>query len=434
MIIQCDQCQTRFRLDDSKVKGKGVRVKCTKCQNLFIVTPPEPEKEPEKIAEDISQPSFEGAGEGAEEERQGEGGFPTFGTEDQPPSEEEPALGGAGEEAEPTWDSALAESGVSEGEKTEEEPTWGDAFGEEGVSEGEEKEEEPTWDSALAESGASEDEKTEEEPTWGEAFGEEGTSGEEEGDAGDETGEAVGDESATETDEFTFAAGEVSATPPLEREEGDFGFVPEGGEEGGASQTESSAEDTPQLREDEGGEEAVSEEFIIEEEEETAGGGATKGSKVKLLLLICIIILGAAFYFTGGVGKLSGLFGSKESVVQPKPLDIVKLKAYPLDNSHTGDLFVIEGRILSLSDHPVPVKGIKGVLFNKDGLQIAAKVVSPGRVVSQKSLASLSKADLERRFRGKTNAQIPSKGSVPFMLVFQESIAGLDEYTVEVLR
>ena len=66
MIIQCDQCQTRFRLDDSKVKGKGVRVKCTKCQNLFIVTPPEPEKEPEKIAEDISQPSFEGAGEGAE--------------------------------------------------------------------------------------------------------------------------------------------------------------------------------------------------------------------------------------------------------------------------------------------------------------------------------------------------------------------------------
>ena len=96
MIIQCDQCKTRFRLDDSKVKGKGVRVKCTKCQNLFIVTPPEPEKEPEKIAEDISQPSFEGAGEGAEEERQGEGGFPTFGTEDQPPSEEEPEFRGRG--------------------------------------------------------------------------------------------------------------------------------------------------------------------------------------------------------------------------------------------------------------------------------------------------------------------------------------------------
>lgn len=40
MIIQCDRCSTKFRLDDAKVSERGVKVRCTKCQNVFIVTPP----------------------------------------------------------------------------------------------------------------------------------------------------------------------------------------------------------------------------------------------------------------------------------------------------------------------------------------------------------------------------------------------------------
>ena len=37
MIIQCEQCQTRYRLDDSKVTDKGVRVRCVKCKHVFAV-------------------------------------------------------------------------------------------------------------------------------------------------------------------------------------------------------------------------------------------------------------------------------------------------------------------------------------------------------------------------------------------------------------
>lgn len=37
MIIQCEKCRTRFRLDDSRVKDKGVKVRCTKCKNVFRV-------------------------------------------------------------------------------------------------------------------------------------------------------------------------------------------------------------------------------------------------------------------------------------------------------------------------------------------------------------------------------------------------------------
>lgn len=37
MIIQCEKCNTKFRLDDSRVKHKGVKVRCTKCKHVFRV-------------------------------------------------------------------------------------------------------------------------------------------------------------------------------------------------------------------------------------------------------------------------------------------------------------------------------------------------------------------------------------------------------------
>jgi predicted Zn finger-like uncharacterized protein len=36
VILQCDQCQTKFRLDDSKLKPGGVKVRCSKCRHVFV--------------------------------------------------------------------------------------------------------------------------------------------------------------------------------------------------------------------------------------------------------------------------------------------------------------------------------------------------------------------------------------------------------------
>ena len=36
MILQCDQCNTKFRLDDSKLKPGGVKVRCSKCRHVFL--------------------------------------------------------------------------------------------------------------------------------------------------------------------------------------------------------------------------------------------------------------------------------------------------------------------------------------------------------------------------------------------------------------
>lgn len=37
MIIQCEKCQARFRLDDSRVTDRGVKVRCTRCKHVFRV-------------------------------------------------------------------------------------------------------------------------------------------------------------------------------------------------------------------------------------------------------------------------------------------------------------------------------------------------------------------------------------------------------------
>src|SRR5687768_6108884 len=37
MIVQCDNCRTTFRLDDSRVGTRGVKVRCSRCAHVFHV-------------------------------------------------------------------------------------------------------------------------------------------------------------------------------------------------------------------------------------------------------------------------------------------------------------------------------------------------------------------------------------------------------------
>lgn len=37
MVVSCTQCQTKFRVDDNKIGPRGVKVRCSKCQNTFVV-------------------------------------------------------------------------------------------------------------------------------------------------------------------------------------------------------------------------------------------------------------------------------------------------------------------------------------------------------------------------------------------------------------
>ena len=40
MIIQCERCQTKFKLDDERVPEGGAKARCSKCQHTFVIVKP----------------------------------------------------------------------------------------------------------------------------------------------------------------------------------------------------------------------------------------------------------------------------------------------------------------------------------------------------------------------------------------------------------
>ena len=57
MTIVCPSCETKFNLDDSKIKGKSVKLKCSKCGNVFSTgDKPQPIKKPQFEPETHSPP------------------------------------------------------------------------------------------------------------------------------------------------------------------------------------------------------------------------------------------------------------------------------------------------------------------------------------------------------------------------------------------
>jgi len=77
MIVQCDQCSAKFRLDDSKVKEGGAKVRCSKCKHIFLVQREAPAEEPDfdSLLSGLAPPASESAGESGEAGIQGAGQY-----------------------------------------------------------------------------------------------------------------------------------------------------------------------------------------------------------------------------------------------------------------------------------------------------------------------------------------------------------------------
>jgi predicted Zn finger-like uncharacterized protein len=133
MIIQCPSCLTKFKLDDSKVKEEGTKVRCTKCKEVFLVTKeaPTPPPAPPELPEEKEE--FEFAFGPSEEEGKAFG-FPP--PEAAPPKEEvreEAAFGAWPEEK-------------KEEEKEEGGFEWGMTYGEVSLPEEKPEEEAPGFE------------------------------------------------------------------------------------------------------------------------------------------------------------------------------------------------------------------------------------------------------------------------------------------------
>jgi len=474
MIIQCDKCATKFRLDDSRITPNGVKVRCTKCDNVFIVTPPPPPEEvqveelfgvapgmeerparpaparsgPAKPKEDDRHLAFDfGSDETADE---------VFKTPSEPASEpdKEPSFAGQpdgtdGEEKKFSLDgldfSFSEDRSLSGGDKQEEDDLR---------SAGGEEEEDDPFSGAFERPAASGDED-EQEPV-----------------PGPQAEAAKGDD-----DELDFSFGDLTAdssdtadttdTPVKEETEGQD---EEKGPEGEASKPiaenvipfsaaaaytkEAKApapSPAPEMHEERDDafktfltraveknenitfEEPVDEDETQDEDEERDfQGRRTSQPRMGLIIAALVIVLGGGLiYFSGVIDRLTHMLMPAS---EAKIVEIESIKGFYEENRNFGKLFVIDARVKNITDSPQEIKAATGIIYDDSGKKIAERSVSPGRIVSIDDVRNLQKEDLDRAFRDPSGGVIPPKGSVPVMVLFVEVPEGLSEFGLDIVR
>lgn len=410
MIVQCDACNTKFRLDDSKVKDKGVKVRCTKCQNVFTVMPPSPSPvEAPPSQEETFETSFGTKPESAPKTAPPD--FGSFTEEPTPPKKEE-------EKIKPSqW--SMEGMGFSFEEKPKEETKIEFDIGasptkEEPSFSVEEKKEAPhpgvsEFDFKIG-GDAAPSFKAEKKETSsfqeipGFSFDKDFTA-------------APAAEKASFEIEPPPTEEEFVISPPAKQEAKTVIMQPPG-----ISTTSSRASEEDLFGKGSGESKGVS--FEVSENKSIM-------RRIIIFVVIILLLAGGAglFYLKGGAGLLENIIGGKTA--PQKNLDIIDLKGHYVDNASIGRLFVLEGKVISNLSIPKEVKGIRGILFDKSGKQVKDAWVAPGRILSQDELKAISAVELEKRFKDRKGT-IPSKGVVPFMIVFHGISNELAEFSVEV--
>ncbi len=547
MIIECNSCSTKFRLDESKITGHGVKVRCTKCQSIFIVHAPE--VMPESTPESTNEAPIETPAKTTTETDS------TTDTTEPNPDTEEPATddksyesdesvagfneptGIDGEFEENPGTDSSADTNLPGHKDIENEQEKGPSIGDLGFSLdekdfGDTEDDEDLlneendfllhgFNKALQGTGPeihfndddidinsaefnllndSEDNSEPIEPNNDQGdFTFDSESAEATATATplpDVEGKAV-DLKAPERDAELSAAFEavlkeaeeaVSPSKPEEgetAEHGESNAVPESQDEvrsafeaavsegdepaEGETETEEAHSADTEMRqllnsalesvnEEENGrpeaystseagkpeepqapdcpytnDEADTEEPYIEEDFPVPPYEVDKrGSRAPVILAILLIIgLGVLLHITGIADRVlnpSGTAGNELTMA------ITKMKSYVATNKEIGPVFVVEAKLLNMTDSPQKVEAVRGTLYNKSGKRLSARTVSPGRVVSKEQIRDMSRIELVKNFKDTAGGTIPPKGSVPVMLLFMNAPEATVEFSLDVLQ
>ena len=127
--------------------------------------------------------------------------------------------------------------------------------------------------------------------------------------------------------------------------------------------------------------------------------------------------------------------------------DLGNLKIIPLgktinakfvDNQSGGRLLVVSGQVRNEYEHARSFIQIAGKVFDQDGTMAKSVTVYAGNMISTLDLARLDLTKIKDQLQNKSgqrksNLNVKKGRVVPFMIVFDQLPAGLDEYTIEVV-
>ncbi|MRR57764.1 MAG: DUF3426 domain-containing protein [Deltaproteobacteria bacterium] len=452
MIIQCEKCRTRFRLDDAKISEAGVRVRCSRCTHTFIVRREAPDEETDfdSILQglgDSDSENPESTSAAGEPEVPAESGIPAepevsaepeISARPEIPDElempAEPGIHAAPEnqtepemaaEPEPAAESGSSEKiALPEWEFDEQESCAGD-----GEPNADDAAEYPEQRVATDESFAGFFKKGVGLPQFqvpkdSAAFAA-GT--EPESDAPAAAPDVADADAATEDSEVRVLSSEVEGNTPLPVEQ-------------------EMAYDVRihELRErrwpvaDGGDEEAADDELPP-----LSIASRRKGLPLFPSILAAVLVLvlgGVGFYLTqNSLGSpLRFLPDSAKNLLGIAGEDtggatIRFLEGTFLDNREAGQLFVMRGEVFNSSGKPFSALQVKGTVYGANGEVMAQRTVFCGNTLSSEQLAFESFSSMEKamgRQFGDTLANLevlPGK-AVPFVIVFRDLPRGATDY------
>lgn len=455
MIIQCDKCSTKFRIDDSKVTGAGVKVRCTKCQNVFIAAPPAPQQDATSENTETAQPPLKNtpppeenkdAGFGFDEQAtDSSGGFGAdmggAGFLSDSSNEGTDAEKTAGDDADSgrfnvdnTGNFDLSGGTDMGAEKREEEEN---TAGSQQMSVGGEF----NFDDMASGSPAADQKNMPEENLeenknaggWKMPSREKinGWKLPSDKPAGEEPPAAAAPKRESVVSYSAPAPAKAPRPQAEKEEEKDAAAEQAGGFD--ESAFDKTADELEALARNLPGEENAPGEGTEEGEGaqtgiKTAGHkGGGNGLVVGIIIIVALAVIGGAAYF-------SGVFSPPQTQVAQKTMDITGMTGSFVDNKNAGRLLVIQAQIINVTASPQTVRGVRGIVYGPKNEKLSTVVVSAGRTLTAEDLKNMSKDDILKAFKDLSSSVIPPKGSAPAMIVFTTVPQGMAEFGIELIR
>ncbi|OEU53617.1 MAG: hypothetical protein BA868_07285 [Desulfobacterales bacterium C00003106] len=470
MIITCENCQSKFAVDDERISETGSKVRCSNCKHVFEVSRALAEQGKELLLSST-----------AEVESPAESSDRSDVLEDDATREEDalPDMGGDGDSFDFDY---LEEKSAEHEESIEDFPDFDEGELESGGRTGDQSDEFSETMQASEPEGIEDALELDMEGLDLEEASDDGPAiSEDEGDAEEIAPESEG----PETKEEASVPEELRASEPegvedalepgLEEFDIEEVFLEEQGE---SKSEEQGTESLPPLSETKGSESAIDEEkdeFVgiaedkdalwdlpedndetrkrkelpVESEEEDV---QPQGIRRPRPFLLAVVILTCV---TGGVLAALTLFnplktgfripysdiviGEEESA----PKDVGNLKIALLNvkqsfenNDEAGLLFVVKGDARNDYSGNRSLIRIKGVVYDDAGNIIKSKSVYGGNVLTKTELEGLAVALMTEKLSNpsgmnESNVNVPPGRTIPFMVVFEGLPGDLGDFSVE---
>jgi predicted Zn finger-like uncharacterized protein len=433
MIIQCEKCRTRFKLDDSRVTESGIRVRCSRCSHTFVVRreAPEDESDFESILQGL------GGNEASGEDEENDSPVDQF-------SAEHTSVEVSSPQDEENW----------EEESESDENLSGHGFVGDSSTWDEGDQESASFPVESFDAAEEEDEEPVEAENYELPFSEvlrKGV-GLSHFQALPESDDSEKDSAAKDNTGLGLASLFESSSAQSNRTDGDTVASSSLPANSLGSQQEATIvkDSEPSL--------SIREHIwpVADSKDEDDMGDELSPLSISsrrkdspfvpiLLGILLILLLGGAgyYFFAEGSGKLTALLpDSAKSLLGIKKTDglveIRSLEGNFLANREAGEIFVMKGDAFNVSSAPLTTIQVKGKIFGANGEIIMQQTVFCGNVLTGEQLAmqpysSMVKA-MGRQF-GETlaNFEVQPGKRVPFVIVFKNVPRGAKDFGAEVV-